>query len=65
MLAEPLPLELREAVARALRQSYLLGQLYWQQADSDFTSYHKKADVTQAKFNHLVFETLELLSGEV
>ena len=38
----------------ALRRAYALGQKYWQQADSDFARYHRKADETQAKFNQLV-----------
>ena len=29
-----------------LRRMYQLGQTYWQQADSDWTSQHRKADVT-------------------
>lgn len=38
----------------ALRRAYALGQKYWQQADSDFARYNRKADETQAKFNQLV-----------
>jgi hypothetical protein len=44
-------------VSKALRRAWQLGQTYWQQADSEYTSHHKKADETQAKFQTLVDET--------
>lgn len=46
-----------EAITKALRKAWQLGQTYWQQADSDFTSQHKKSDETSAKFNTLVANT--------
>lgn len=46
-----------DLVAIALRRAWQLGQTYWQQADSDFISHHRKADETQAKFQTLVDET--------
>lgn len=45
-------------VAKALRQAFSLGQRYWQQADSEFVSQHRKSDETRAKFDALVVETL-------
>lgn len=54
--------ELRDLIFNALGRSYSLGQTYWQQADSDFTSQHRKADQTQAKFDHLRASTLADLS---
>lgn len=36
-----------------LDKAFYLGQTYWQQADSDFTSYHKKSDVTLQTFKKL------------
>ena len=46
-----------EVVSRALRMAWHLGQTYWQQADSEYTSQHRKADETQGKFRALVDET--------
>lgn len=46
-----------DMVSKALRKAWQLGQTYWQQADSDYSSQHKKADETQAKFQQLVDET--------
>src|SRR5690242_10700430 len=45
-------------LAQALRKAFALGQTYWQQADSEYTSQHRKADVTRAKFDALVAETI-------
>jgi hypothetical protein len=42
----------------ALRQAYYLGQTYWQQADSDYESQHRKADITQETYKELVKETV-------
>lgn len=49
----------------ALRKAWQLGQTYWQQADSEYTSQHKKADVTQAKFQTLVDETRAAIMADV
>jgi hypothetical protein len=46
-----------DVVSRALRIAWHLGQTYWQQADSEYTSQHRKADETQGKFFALVDET--------
>jgi len=62
-LAQPAG-ERGELIRKAMRKAYSLGQTYWQQADSEFTSHHKKADVTQAKFTALVEETAALLSSD-
>lgn len=53
---------LAELVAAALRKAWHLGELHWQQSDSDFESQHRKADATRAKFNALVVETCAALS---
>jgi len=47
-----------EEIRAALRLAFNLGQTYWQQADSDYTSQWKKADVTLAKFKQLVEDTV-------
>ncbi len=49
--------ELRDAMKRA----YNLGQTYWQQADSEYHSHWKKADVTAATFKQLVDDTVDKL----
>ena len=50
-------------VSKALREAYNLGQRYWQQADSEYISQHKKADDTRAKFLALVEETCAALAA--
>ena len=45
-----------DAVSKALRRAWQLGQTYWQQADSESYSQNAKADGTQAKFQALVDE---------
>ncbi len=47
-----------DQLRHALRRAFNLGQTYWQQADSEYTSQHRKADETQAKFNALVSDTV-------
>lgn len=54
--------DLQDAVSKALRRAWQLGQTYWQQADSEYTSQHRKADETQGKFDALVEETRAALS---
>ena len=46
-----------DLVSKALRRAWQLGQTYWQQADSEYQSHWKKADVTQATFDQLVEDT--------
>lgn len=48
----------------ALRRAFSLGQTYWAQADSEYTSQHRKADETRAKFDALVTETAAALIAE-
>ena len=50
-------------VSKALREAYNLGMMYWQQADSEYISQHKKADDTRAKFMALVEETCAALAA--
>ena len=52
-----------DLVSKALRRAWLLGQTYWQQADSEYPSQWKKADVTQATFNQLVEDTRAALTS--
>lgn len=52
-----------EAVVKALRSAWQLGQIYWQQADSEFCSQHKKADETRDKFTALITETKAMLEA--
>ncbi len=54
------------AVVRdALSQAWRLGQTYWDQADSEYSSQWKKADVTRAKYDQLVEDTIEALVGGI
>ena len=55
--------DLLAMVSKALREAYNLGQRYWQQADSDYISQHKKSDDTRAKFLALVEETCAALAA--
>jgi hypothetical protein len=50
-----------DKIIKALKQAYSLGQVYWQQADSEYSSQWKKADATEAKFDKLVEEIEQLL----
>jgi len=47
---------LPEKVATAIKRAYALGQLYWQQADSESYSENAKSDTTRAKFGELLSE---------
>lgn len=47
-----------EELRAALKRAYNLGQTYWQQADSEYSSQWKKADATQATFRQLVEDTV-------
>ena len=55
--------DLLAMVSKALHEAYNLGQRYWQQADSEYISQHKKADDTRAKFLALVEETCAALAA--
>jgi predicted nuclease with TOPRIM domain len=47
----------QDIASKALRKAWQLGQTYWQQADSEYTSQWRKADVTQASFQQLIDDT--------
>ena len=55
--------DLLAMVSKSLREAYNLGQMYWQQADSEYISQNKKADDTRAKFLALVEETCATLAA--
>lgn len=55
---------LPDTVAKALRTAFSLGQTYWQQADSEYASQHRKADETSAKFRQLVADTVLPLTSQ-
>jgi hypothetical protein len=52
-----------DAVSKALRRAWQLGQTYWQQADSDFDDGGARSGVTQKKFETLLDETSALLAA--
>ena len=54
----------KDEVTKALRQAYNFGQIYWQQADSEYMSQHKKADQTEAKFQELLETTVAALEAK-
>ena len=54
--------DLCDTVSKAMRKAWQLGQTYWQQADSESLSQHKKADITQQKFDTLMEETRLFIS---
>ena len=47
-----------EALKKAFKQAFQLGQDYWYQADHEYVSQNKKSDVTRAKFEQLMEEAL-------
>lgn len=56
--------DMADVVSKALLEAFRLGQVYWQQADSQYDSHHKRADKTQAQFDDLVDKTrTAILSG--
>lgn len=57
-MTSPEKLATPETVRKALQRAYSLGQIYWQQADSESFSQNRKADETAAKFQALVEETV-------
>ena len=54
----------KELLDRYLKEAYRMGQVFWQQADSEFVSQHKKADVTKAKFDQLLIDAGEALAQQ-
>ena len=55
----------KELLQQALKRAYQLGQTYWQQADSDSYSQHRKSDETHAIFRLLVSDTLDALRAAI
>lgn len=53
-----------DVVRTALKRAFNLGQTYWQQADSEFSSHWKKADTTREQFAQLVEDTCATLNGD-
>jgi len=51
----------QEALRAALKRAYNLGQIYWQQADSEYISQQDKSDITAETFRKLVEDTVALL----
>lgn len=54
----------RGGVVADLKRAFSLGQTYWQQADSEYTSHHRKADVTRQKFDELCAKYSAAKGGE-
>ncbi len=54
--------DLQDYVSIAMRKAWQLGQTYWAQADSEYESQWRKADVTQQKFQTLVDQVREHIS---
>ena len=61
--AQGVPEDVIDAVSKALRLAWQLGQTYWQQADSDSYKQQDKSDETQKKFEKLVDETRSMLAA--
>ena len=53
----------QDIAIKALRRAWQLGQTYWQQADSEYVSQHRKSDETYAKFQQLVDETRDAIAN--
>ena len=49
--------DIADAVSKALRRAWQLGQTYWQQADSDSYKQNARSEQTQTMFMDLVNET--------
>ena len=48
-----------EALKKAFKQAFQLGQDYWHQADHEYVSQNKKSDVTRAKFEQLLEDAIK------
>ena len=57
------PVDTADKVGAALRMAFIMGQTYWQQADSEHTSQHRKAGETMEKYNQLRSETVAMLTA--
>jgi F0F1-type ATP synthase membrane subunit b/b' len=55
--------EISAQVERALRRSFSLGQIYWQQADSDFTYQQNKSNQTMEVQQQHILNVLKSLSA--
>ena len=64
-IKEESKLDTKATIVKAFKQAYSLGQTYWAQADSDYSSQWKKADATEAKFDTLVKEIEQLLDEKL
>ena len=56
---------IEDDIKAALKKAYHLGQTYWQQADSESLSQHKKADATACRFHALVDTTVDSALSEI
>ena len=54
--------DLQDFVTKAMNKSFQLGQVYWQQADSEYYSQNKKCGETQSKFDNLLDEVISEFS---
>jgi hypothetical protein len=52
-----------DAVTKAMRRSWQLGQIYWQQVDSESYKQNAKSVETLAKFDTLIDETISMLKA--
>ena len=48
--------DIQDILSKAMHMAFQMGQVYWQQADSEYYSQNKKADATQQKFYVLIDE---------
>jgi len=49
----------REQLEKAMREAYRLGQVYCEQADSEYVSHNRKSEQTAIKFESLVDDTIK------
>jgi hypothetical protein len=57
------PVDAAAQVEKALKRAFNLGQIYWQQADSESYSQNRKSDETQQRFTALVGEISSMLTA--
>ena len=56
--------DLQDAVTKALKKAFHLGQTYWQQADSESYAANKRADVTQELYWKLEDDTRAVIAAD-
>jgi hypothetical protein len=56
--------DIAEMIELSLHRAWNLGQTYWRQADSDYISNHKRAEVTQKAFNQLRLEVAAVIAKQ-